>query len=118
MEEERVGMVGKAFVEHYYNLFDNDRTSLSSLCHPTSVLTFEGQKITGVDKIAAKLRELPFDKCQHLISTVDSQPSSFAGIMVFVSGSLHLPGEKHHLRFSQVPHPIILLSGSLTVTYS
>ncbi|PKI37948.1 nuclear transport factor 2B [Punica granatum] len=113
--EEQVEVVSKAFVEHYYSLFDNDRSSLSSLYHPTSMLTFEGQKIVGVDEISAKLRDLPFDKCQHHISTVDSQPSSSAGIVVFVSGSLQLPEEEHHLRFSQMFHLVPSPAGSFFV---
>lgn len=101
--EEQVEMVGRAFVDHYYLLFDSDRASLSSLYQPTSMLSFEGQKIFGVDDISSKLNQLPFDQCKHLISTIDSQPSSTTGgIVVFVSGSLQLPGEEHHLRFSQV----------------
>ncbi|WZZ11278.1 hypothetical protein YC2023_097199 [Brassica napus] len=98
--------VARAFVNHYYHLFDNDRSSLSTLYNPTSLLTFEGQKIYGVEDIFNKLKQLPFDQCRHLISTVDSQPSSMAGgcggILVFVSGSIQLHGEDHPLRFSQV----------------
>lgn len=102
--EEHVEMVGRAFVDHYYHLFDKDRAALSSLYQQTSMLTFEGQKIVGVEEISSKLNQLPFDQCQHEVSTIDSQPSSCTGgIMVFVSGSLQLPGEEHHLRFSQVP---------------
>lgn len=102
--EEQVEMVGRAFVNHYYNLFDADRASLASLYQPTSMLTFEGQKFVGADNISAKLNQLPFDQCRHVITTVDSQPSSATGggIVVFVSGSLQLSGEEHPLRFSQV----------------
>lgn len=71
--------------------------------HQSSMLTFEGQKLQGGDNICSKINQLPFDKCHHLISTIDSQPSSFAGgIVVFVSGSLRLADEDHPLRFSQV----------------
>ncbi|CAL9214569.1 unnamed protein product [Arabidopsis halleri] len=115
IEEE----VASAFVNHYYHLFDNDRSSLSSLYNPTSLLTFEGQKIYGVENISNKLKQLPFDQCRHLISTVDSQPSSIAGgcggILVFVSGSLQLHGEDHSLRFSQTFHLIPVLQGSFFV---
>ncbi|KAG7653929.1 Nuclear transport factor 2 eukaryote [Arabidopsis suecica] len=115
IEEE----VASAFVNHYYHLFDNDRSSLSSLYNPTSLLTFEGQKIYGVENISNKLKQLPFDQCRHLISTVDSQPSSIAGgcggILVFVSGSLQLQGEDHPLRFSQTFHLIPVLQGSFFV---
>ncbi|CAI9087774.1 OLC1v1021943C1 [Oldenlandia corymbosa var. corymbosa] len=100
--EEQVEMVGRAFVDHYYNLFDKDRSSLATLYQPSSMLTFEGQKVQGGDDIIRKLVELPFEQCQHAISTIDSQPSSFAGgVLVFVSGSLQLLGEDHSLRFSQ-----------------
>lgn len=96
-------MVGRAFVDHYYNLFDNNRPSLSSLYQSSSMLTFEGLKIQGVEDITKKLTELPFEHCHHVISTMDAQPSSIAGgILVFVSGSLQLQGEEHALRFSQV----------------
>ncbi|KAJ0955750.1 putative nuclear transport factor 2, NTF2-like domain superfamily [Helianthus annuus] len=114
--EEQVQMVGRAFVEHYYHLFDSDRSSLSSLYHQSSMLTFEGQKLQGVDDICSKINQLPFDKCHHLISTIDSQPSSFAGgIVVFVSGSLRLSCEEHPLRFSQMFHLIPTPQGSFYV---
>ena len=108
--EEHVEMVGKAFVDHYYHLFDNDRAALSSLYQSNSMMSFEGQKILGVDEILSKLSQLPFHQCRHVISTIDSQPSSAGGggsgsgggIVVLVSGTLHLTGEEHHLRFSQV----------------
>ncbi|GKV38216.1 hypothetical protein SLE2022_392900 [Rubroshorea leprosula] len=112
--EEQVDLVGNTFVDHYYHLFDNDRSSLASLYQPSSMLTFEGQKILGVDDISAKLNQLPFDQCRHIISTIDSQ-SSAGGIVVFVSGSLQLPEEEHHLRFSQMFHLIPTLQGSFFV---
>ncbi|XWS19456.1 hypothetical protein CRYUN_Cryun31cG0017600 [Craigia yunnanensis] len=99
--EEQIDLVGKAFVDHYYHLFENDRPALSPLYQPSSMLTFEGQKIQGVECITAKFNQLPFDQCRHVISTIDSQPSSTGGIVVFVSGSLRLPTEEHYLRFSQ-----------------
>ncbi|KAL5578937.1 hypothetical protein UlMin_011379 [Ulmus minor] len=114
--EDQVEMVGRVFVNHYYNLFDTDRTSLSSLYQPTSLLTFEGQKIEGVANITCKLNQLPFDQCKHVISTIDSQPSSFSnGVVVFVSGSLQLPGEEHSLRFSQMFHLVPTAQGSFVV---
>ncbi|KAF9590828.1 hypothetical protein IFM89_038700 [Coptis chinensis] len=101
--EEQVELVGKAFVDHYYLLFDTSRPSLSSLYQPTSMLTFEGQKVQGGDDIANKLNQLPFEHCKHFITTIDCQPSSVTGgILVFVSGNLQLAGEEHHLKFSQV----------------
>ncbi|XP_068669382.1 nuclear transport factor 2B [Aristolochia californica] len=114
--EDQLELVAKAFVDHYYHLFDNNRPSLSSLYHHTSLLTFEGQKIQGAEDISMKLTQLPFDHCKHFISTMDCQPSPFAGgIIVFVSGSLQLQGEEHQLRFSQMFHLIPTLHGSFFV---
>ncbi|MBA0660193.1 hypothetical protein Goklo_012240 [Gossypium klotzschianum] len=66
------------------------------------MLTFEGQKIQGSQSIVAKLTSLPFQQCQHSITTVDCQPSGAGGMLVFVSGTLQLAGEQHALKFSQV----------------
>lgn len=114
--EDQTELVGKTFVGHYYHLFDNDRASLSSLYQPTSMLTFEGQKFFGVDDISTKFNQLPFDQCRHMISTIDSQPCpSTGGLLIFVSGSLQLAGEDHHLRFSQMFHLIPTPRGSFAV---
>ncbi|WOG85310.1 hypothetical protein DCAR_0104498 [Daucus carota subsp. sativus] len=114
--EEQVELVGKAFVDHYYHLFDNDRPSLSSLYQPSSILSFEGQRLEGNEEICNKLNQLPLGQCQHAISTIDTQPSSFpGGIMVFVSGSLQLPGQDYPLRFSQMFHLIPTVEGSFYI---
>lgn len=95
--------VAKAFVEHYYSTFDANRANLGSLYQDASMLTFEGQKFQGAQTIVSKLTSLPFQQCQHNISTVDCQPSGPAGgMLVFVSGNLQLAGEQHALKFSQV----------------
>ncbi|EPS58345.1 hypothetical protein M569_16470, partial [Genlisea aurea] len=94
--------VAKAFVDHYYSTFDANRAGLAVLYQDSSMLTFEGQQILGAQNISAKLNALPFQQCQHHISTVDCQPSGPAGgVLVFVSGNLQLAGEQHSLRFSQ-----------------
>ncbi|KAL2931578.1 Nuclear transport factor 2B [Bienertia sinuspersici] len=115
MEDQYEG-VGKAFVNHYYHVFDNERASLISLYQPTSLLNFEGQKFQGLEEISTKINGLPFDQCRHLISTIDSQPSFVnGGVIVFVSGSLQLAGEEHQLRFSQMFHLIPTTQGSYFV---
>ncbi|KAL0421575.1 UNVERIFIED_CONTAM: Nuclear transport factor 2B [Sesamum latifolium] len=94
--------VAKAFVEHYYTTFDTNRAGLANLYQDTSMLTFEGQKFQGTQSITGKLTSLPFQQCQHGITTVDCQPSGPAGgMLVFVSGNLQLAGEQHALKFSQ-----------------
>ncbi|KAM1793255.1 hypothetical protein ACFX12_037018 [Malus domestica] len=113
--EEQVAMVGRAFVDHSIYLILIE-LPLSTRYQPTSMLSFEGQKLFGADDISSKLKQLPFDQSKHLISTIDSQPSSPTGsIVVFVSGSLQLPGEEHLLRFSQMFHLIPTPEGSFFV---
>ncbi|KAJ3671478.1 hypothetical protein LUZ60_007557 [Juncus effusus] len=112
-----VDIVAKAFVDHYYNIFDSNRASLSSLYNPSSNLSFEGQKIFGVEEIHLKLTGLPFDQCKHFISTIDSQPSFVVdgGMIVFVTGHLQLSGEEHPLKFSQMFQLIPTQEGSFFV---
>ncbi|XP_020692215.1 nuclear transport factor 2B [Dendrobium catenatum] len=104
--EAQMEMVGKAFVKHYYGLFDaGSRPALAGLYHPsTSILSFEGRRFDGADSIGRHLSQLPFDLCRHMVATVDCQGSPFAagGILVFVTGSLQLSGEEHSLSFSQM----------------
>ncbi|KAK8916364.1 Nuclear transport factor 2 [Platanthera zijinensis] len=95
--------VARAFVEHYYRTFDTNRAALGGLYQDNSMLSFEGAKTQGAAAISEKLTGLPFQQCQHNISTIDCQPSGPAGgVLVFVSGSLQLSGEQHALKFSQV----------------
>ncbi|MQL81489.1 hypothetical protein Taro_013958 [Colocasia esculenta] len=108
--------VAKAFVEHYYRTFDNNRAELGNLYQEGSMLTFEGAKTQGSQAIVAKLAGLPFQQCLHNISTVDCQPSGpGGGMLVFVSGSLQLAGEQHALKFSQMFHLIPTPQGSFYV---
>ncbi|KAH7662173.1 Nuclear transport factor 2 domain-containing protein [Dioscorea alata] len=114
--EEQLEMVAKAFVEHYYNLFDTARLALPSLYNPTSILSFEGQTVHGAEEIGRKLMQLPFDHCRHYVSTIDCQPSPVAGaILVFVSGNLQLPCEEHQLKFSQMFQLVPTQQGSFFV---
>ncbi|CAI8616976.1 unnamed protein product [Vicia faba] len=108
--------LAKAFVEHYYTTFDNNRAGLATLYQDGSMLTFEGQKILGSPNIVAKLTSLPFQQCHHSITTVDCQPSTVnTGMLVFVSGNLQLGGEQHALKFSQMFHLIPTQQGSYYV---
>ncbi|KAM3333058.1 hypothetical protein ACQJBY_028271 [Aegilops geniculata] len=97
-------VVGRAFVEYYYQTFDANRGALATLYGGTSVLSFEGHRVAGAAEIGLKLAQLPFEQCRHSICTIDCQPTpSFpGGILVFVSGNLQLAGEEHQLRFSQM----------------
>ncbi|KAJ8569616.1 hypothetical protein K7X08_006193 [Anisodus acutangulus] len=108
--------VAKAFVDHYYSTFDTNRAGLGNLYQENSMLTFEGIKTQGFQNIVAKLTSLPFQLCQHTITTIDCQPSGPAsGMLVLVSGNLQLAGEQHALKFGQMFHLMPTPQGSFYV---
>ncbi|MCO5559457.1 hypothetical protein L7F22_013057 [Adiantum nelumboides] len=108
--------IGRVFVDHYYSIFDTNRPGLASLYQDGSMLTFEGQKVAGVQNIVGKLTDLAFQQCKHNVSTVDCQLSGpGGGMLVFVSGNMQLPGEEHALKFSQMFHLLPNGAGSFYV---
>ncbi|KAF5358098.1 hypothetical protein D9756_001976 [Leucocoprinus leucothites] len=93
--------VAKQFSEFYYNVFDTDRSQLSGLYRDSSMMTWEGQPFMGTANIVEKLTNLPFEKVQHKVTTVDAQPSG-TGLLVFFTGLLAVDGNAEQpLQFSQ-----------------
>jgi len=84
--------IGKAFVAHYYHTFDSNRPQLSSLYKDNSLMTFENEQFMGMQAIMTKLTTLSFQTVQHSTTSVDCQPTSFNGIIVFVTGNLAVDG--------------------------
>jgi len=107
--------VARAFVEHYYRTFDQNRSALAGLYTDQSIMTFQSQKFQGQHQIVEKLTQLPFQTCQHRIVSFDAQPSVSGGLLVFVIGEILPEGEHHALRFSQVFH-LAPMNNSFIVT--
>jgi len=80
--------VGKAFLEHYYGLFSNNRAALGTLYQDQSMLTFEGQKFQGQQAIVGKLTALPFQTVKVQPTSMDFQPSVSGGALIFVTGQI------------------------------
>ena len=78
----------QAFVGHFYNVFDTNRPALANLYQDHSMMTFEGTKLQGAAAIVGKLTSLSFQRCQHQAKTIDAQPTTGGGILVFVSGDI------------------------------
>ncbi|KAG5335948.1 hypothetical protein E4T56_gene16730 [Termitomyces sp. T112] len=99
-----INNIAKQFTDFYYSTFDSDRSSLSSLYRPESMLTWEGTPIAGSTAIAEKLTSLPFSKVQHKVTTLDAQPSSptVASLIVSVTGLLVVDDSTNALQFSQI----------------
>ncbi|NWT40917.1 NTF2 factor, partial [Stercorarius parasiticus] len=80
--------IGSSFVQHYYQLFDADRTQLGAIYIDASCLTWEGQQFQGKAAIVEKLSSLPFQKIQHSITAQDHQPTPDSCILSMVVGQL------------------------------
>ncbi|KAL1311405.1 hypothetical protein AAFC00_001570 [Neodothiora populina] len=66
------------------------------------MLTFENSPIQGTASITEKLVNLPFQKVQHEVTSLDAQPSNEAGgILVLVSGRLLVDEEQRPMSYTQ-----------------
>ncbi|CAH1269698.1 NUTF2 [Branchiostoma lanceolatum] len=92
--------VGRQFVEFYYKVFDENRSGLAPLYRQPSMMTFEGVQLIGAEAIMQKLIALPFQKVQHVVTTVDCQPMLDGGVLVMVVGQLKTDDDPPH-GFSQ-----------------
>eukprot|EP00727_Mastigamoeba_balamuthi_P007530 m51a1_g3398 putative nuclear transport (126) ;mRNA; r:539836-540369 len=95
--------VGRAFVQHYYTTFDTQRANLAALYQPSSMLSFEGERFMGPQPIYEKLVSKigPDTRVQHLVKSLDCQPTTENGVLVLVSGELSIDGGPG-LKYGQV----------------
>jgi len=95
--------VAQQFVQFYYHTFDNDRAALGNLYRENSMLTFETTAVAGAHNIIEKLSNLPFQKVQHQVTTLDAQPTTGdGGILVMVTGALLVDAEAKPMSYTQV----------------
>ena len=97
----------QAFAQHYYQQFDSDRSQLGPLYNEThSMLNFEHSasrpgQFKGSQSIVEKLVSLPFQRVQHQVVTIDTQPTPNGGVLVFVCGNLLIDNETQPQKFAQ-----------------
>ncbi|KAL8732869.1 MAG: hypothetical protein Q9166_002470 [cf. Caloplaca sp. 2 TL-2023] len=113
--------IAQQFTQFYYTTFDENRSNLAALYlfsirmkntqlmksdlqqRDQSMLTFESASVQGTSGIVDKLVNLPFQKVQHQISTLDAQPSNAeGGIIVMVTGALKVDDEERPMNYTQV----------------
>ncbi|XP_062302027.1 nuclear transport factor 2, like [Osmerus eperlanus] len=94
-------LIGSGFVQHYYNLFDSDRTKLLDLYADFSCLTWEGEGFPGREAIMKKLISLPFKSIKHSITAQDHQPTPDSCVVSMVMGQLKADDD-HVMGFHQV----------------
>eukprot|EP00045_Choanoeca_perplexa_P007705 m.70822 g.70822 ORF g.70822 m.70822 type:complete len:130 (-) comp14180_c0_seq1:1675-2064(-) len=80
--------VGNAFVQHYYELFQGDRSQMLALYQDDSLMSFEGAQGQGLQSIGEKLERLSFQSVQFQFTEIDCQPRADGGIVVFVLGQI------------------------------
>lgn len=80
--------LGSSFVQHYYSVFDQDRSQLGAIYIEQSCLTWEGQQFQGKGPIVEKLISLPFTKIAHSVTAQDHQLTPDCGILSMVVGQL------------------------------
>ena len=96
--------IGKAFVSHYYGLFDSNRGALSGLFNEKSMMTYEGSQHAGVKSIMEKLSTLKFQTVKHETKTMDVQPSGAGGLIVVVTGDIFVDGGNNGIKFCETFH--------------
>ncbi|OAX84574.1 hypothetical protein ACJ72_01052 [Emergomyces africanus] len=102
--------VAEQFVEFYYSTFDGKgpdgkgRDALCAVYRDESMLTFETSCVKGVDAIRDQLMGLPFQKVEHVQSTIDAQPTAEDGVVVLVTGALMVDEEQKPMNYSQLFH--------------
>lgn len=106
--------ISKAFVQHYYQLFDTNRAGLAALYQEGSMFTFEGEQFGGSQAIMQKLvNGMHFSTVQHKVSTCDAHPSPLGnGILCFVTGLLVVDQDTNPLHFAQTFHLLPTANGS------
>ncbi|EEQ83839.1 Nuclear transport factor 2 [Blastomyces dermatitidis] len=103
--------VAEQFVKFYYDTFDGKgdeegkgRDKLHLLYREESMLTFETSRVKGTNAIMEQLMGLPFQKVEHVQSTVDAQPTAEGGVVVLVTGALMVDAETKPMNYSQLFH--------------
>ena len=94
--------VGTQFVQHYYTVFDQDKSGLSSLYDQGSMLSWEDEQFLGAQPIMEKLSGLP--KLCHQVTCAQYQPTVNNGIICFIVGTIQIDGDENKIPFAQVFH--------------
>jgi len=106
----------KAFLTHYYGMFETNREALAGFFDGNSIFTFESDVLLGQQNIIKHLIGLPFKTVKFIPSTVDTHPTIYNGYFTTVVGQLKTDDDPPH-GFAQSFHvkvdgqnPIILNS--------
>ena len=96
--------VGRGFVTQYYATVGSQRQSLAGIYRPTTLMTWSGKQMQGVDAIMANMAALTFGNAEFRMEEMDCHPSVSGGVLVVVQGEVLIQGEQHSLKFNDVFH--------------
>ena len=120
--------VGNAFVQHYYQLFQGDRSQMLVLYQDDSLMSFEGAQAQGLQAIGERLevghpahkqrlcqvltprlsQRLSFQSVQFQFTEIDCQPRADGGIVVFVLGQIQVGCDGHQHPFAASCGTVVL----------
>jgi len=96
--------IAQTFVDHFYKLFQSDRSQLHTVYHPEyPLLSFEDSTHQGREEIHNKYTSLPFVTVSMVVTKISAQPTADGGVLVMVIGQLKADSDPAHA-FSQVFH--------------
>ncbi|MER7706573.1 nuclear transport factor 2 family protein [Kitasatospora sp. NPDC097605] len=89
--------IGTGFVQRYYAAFDGDESARAGLADfysdGKSLVTIEGDQITGRQSIVRRIENLGFQKIQRIITSTDTQPTGDGGVLIVVAGQIRTTDE-------------------------
>jgi ketosteroid isomerase-like protein len=100
MSTNPLAQLGEQFVTAYYQAFAASKTSVISFYNDTAYMSFEGKEMQGKAAISQHLEGLPFEKIQHVPTTIDAQQIDQTGALICVTGQLKTDEDPPH-GFSQ-----------------
>uniref|UniRef100_A0A8C9GHK2 NTF2 domain-containing protein n=1 Tax=Piliocolobus tephrosceles TaxID=591936 RepID=A0A8C9GHK2_9PRIM len=102
-------MIGKQFVNHYFQLFNTGRNELASLYKDVSMMSFENDQCKGTNQILERLNKLP-QTVIHKCLSLDIQPTHNNGILILVCGDIVIE-ENKPLKFVRTFHLLPSMTG-------
>eukprot|EP00462_Mataza_sp_D1_P000132 CAMPEP_0175090390 /NCGR_PEP_ID=MMETSP0086_2-20121207/1316_1 /TAXON_ID=136419 /ORGANISM="Unknown Unknown, Strain D1" /LENGTH=129 /DNA_ID=CAMNT_0016363007 /DNA_START=88 /DNA_END=477 /DNA_ORIENTATION=- len=107
--QEQCEQIGKAFLQHYYNVWSQGKQAwaqLATLYQGASKMQYENTKVEGQQAIMQHIGNLKVNKMQHHIDTLDCQQSGCNTVFVFVTGKVKIDDGQNAVQFTQFFHLI------------
>lgn len=91
--------IATGFSQGFYQAFAGGAENLRGVYRATSLLTWAGEEVQGVDAIVAHIASKNLGAMKTHVDEVDAQPTTGSTILVIINGQLLLEGQEHSLKF-------------------